>query len=118
MAHHQTSSSNLIAQLRDLYPYEDTKQSIDILPYVPVHDPLIQQDKRLHREEILKYQNRDAHLLLCCTNNKLWTLVFHDPSVNIFLETYLMYVFVYIFLISDYSQQFYPIIGMLNDLLI
>jgi activating signal cointegrator complex subunit 2 len=90
MAHHQTSSSNLIAQLRDLYPYEDTKQSIDILPYVPVHDPLIQQDKRLHREEILKYQNRDAHLLLCCTNNKLWTLVFHDPSVNIFLETYLM----------------------------
>jgi hypothetical protein len=38
--------------------------------------------------------------------------------VNIFLETYLKYVFLCVFLISDYSQQFYPIIGMLNDLLI
>jgi len=71
------------------HEYDASKSAINMLPYVPSHDSLLSQDKRLQREEILKFQNRDLHKLLTCKNHKFWMLVFRDPSILIFLETYL-----------------------------
>jgi hypothetical protein len=97
-----TQQQHVISQMQTMYEYNATKQAVNILPYVSHHDALLQQDKRLNREEILKYQNRDVHALLEATNNKFWTLVFHDTSITTFLESYLMYVVFDKHLLLDY----------------
>ncbi len=76
------------------HDYHPAKSAINILPYVPPHhdhSSVLQQDKRIRREEILKFQNRDLHRLLTCKTHKFWTLIFRDPTVLVFLETYLKY---------------------------